>query len=146
MNDTCIKVTKNGKNRVIYLNSKKGKRKMNTGGMKNIVILKDLPSNLVEEAIVFLKENQKLKKPELIDVDIKKQNRNTTSKTEKNTKDYIISEAQMLISDYISKVENSHKSEELPYKRLKKKYRLLKKISCALAVGLVANIILLFTI
>ncbi len=35
---------------------------MDTGGMKNIVILKDLPSNLVEEAIVFLKENQKLKK------------------------------------------------------------------------------------
>ena len=61
MNDTCIKVTENGKNKVIYLNSKKGKRKMNTGGMKNIVILKDLPSNLVEEAIVFLKENQKLK-------------------------------------------------------------------------------------
>ena len=44
--------------------------KMNTGGMKNIVILKDLPSNLVEEAIVFLKENQKLKKPELIDVEV----------------------------------------------------------------------------
>ena len=41
---------------------RKEKEKMDTGGMKNIVILKDLPSNLVEEAIVFLKENQKLKK------------------------------------------------------------------------------------
>ena len=119
---------------------------MNTGGMKNIVILKDLPSNLVEEAIVFLKENQKLKKPELIDVEVKKQNSKTTSKVEKNPKDYIVNEAQMLISDYISKVENNHKSEELLYKRLKKKYRLLKKISCALTIGLVVNIILLFTI
>lgn len=119
---------------------------MNTGGMKNIVILKDLPSNLVEEAIVFLKENQKLKKPELIDMEVKKQNAKGVAKTEKNPKDYIINEAQMLIADYISKVENSHKNEEYPYKKLKKKYRLLKKISCALAIGLVANIILLFAL
>lgn len=120
--------------------------KMNTGGMKNIVILKDLPSNLVEEAIVFLKENQKLKKPELIDVEAKSKNAKTTSKTEKNPKDYIVNEAQMLIADYISKVENSRKNEEFPYKRLKKKYCLLKKISCALAIGLIANIILLFAL
>lgn len=119
---------------------------MNTGGMKNIVILKDLPSNLVEEAIVFLKENQKLKKPELVDVEAKKQNAKTTSKTEKNPKDYIINEAQMLIADYISKVENSHKNEEYSYKKLKKKYRLLKKISCVLAIGLAANTILLFAL
>lgn len=119
---------------------------MNTGGMKNIVILKDLPSNLVEEAIVFLKENQKLKKPELIDVEVKKQNGKTTSKTEKDPKNYIVNEAQMLIADYISKVENSHKNEDFPYKKLKKKYRLLKKISCVLAIGLVANTILLFAL
>ena len=34
--------------------------------MRNIVMLKDLPSNLVEEAIVVLKQNQKIKKPEYI--------------------------------------------------------------------------------
>lgn len=119
---------------------------MNTGGMKNIVVLKDLPSNLVEEAILFLKENQRLKKPELIDIETKQPKGQANEKTEKtqNTRDYIINEAQMLISDYISKVENSNKTEELPYKRLKRKYCLLKKISCALTIGLVANIILLF--
>ena len=37
---------------------------MNTGNLKNIVVLKDLPSNLVEEAIVVLKENQKIQKLE----------------------------------------------------------------------------------
>lgn len=122
--------------------------KMNTGGMKNIVILKDLPSNLVEEAIVFLKENQKLKKPELIDIETKKPKGQANTKEEKsqNSRDYIVNEAQMLIADYISKVENSRKNEEFPYKRLKKKYCLLKKISCALAIGLIANIILLFAI
>ncbi len=122
--------------------------KMNTGGMKNIVILKDLPSNLVEEAIVFLKENQKLKKPELIDIETKQAKGQANKKEEKvrSSRDYIVNEAQMLIADYISKVENNHKSEELVYKRLKRKYRLLKKISCALAIGLVVNIILLFAI
>ena len=29
--------------------------------MRNIVVLKDLPSNLVEEAIIVLKQNQKIK-------------------------------------------------------------------------------------
>ena len=37
---------------------------MNTGNLKNIVVLKDLPSNLIEEAIVVLKENQKIPKLE----------------------------------------------------------------------------------
>ena len=119
---------------------------MDTGGMKNIVILKDLPSNLVEEAIVFLKENQKLKKPELVDIENKNQKGKTTSKVEKSKKDYIVNEAQMLISEYISKIESNHKNEEFSYKRLKKKYRLLKKVSCILAIGLAINIILLFVI
>lgn len=32
---------------------------MNISDMKNIVILKDLPSNIVDEAIVFLKTKPK---------------------------------------------------------------------------------------
>lgn len=123
---------------------------MNTGSMKNIVILKDLPSNLVEEAIVFLKENQKLKKPELIDIDIKPKKINTVEKEEnikkKNSKDYIVNEAQMLIADYISKLENKNRKEDISYIKLKKKYQLLKKVSGALAIGLILSIFLLFTI
>ena len=34
---------------------------MNITGMKNIVVLKNLPSNLVEEAIVVLKANKRIK-------------------------------------------------------------------------------------
>lgn len=123
---------------------------MNTGSMKNIVILKDLPSNLVEEAIVFLKENQKLKKPELIDIDIKPKKINTVEKEEnikkKNSKDYIVNEAQMLIADYISKLENKNRKEDISYIKLKKKYQLLKKVSGALAIGLILSIFLIFTI
>lgn len=127
--------------------SKEGKEKMNTGSVKNIVILKDLPSNLVEEAIVFLKENQKLKKPELIDVDLKPKSGKITNKEMKQTsKDYIINEAQMLISDYISKLESKNRREDVSYKKLKKKYEFLKKVSAVLAIGFIASISLLFII
>lgn len=34
---------------------------MDVSNMKNIIVLKNLPSNLVEEAIVVLKENKKVK-------------------------------------------------------------------------------------
>ena len=35
---------------------------MNNEGLKNIVLLKDLPSNIIEEAIIVLKENKKIQK------------------------------------------------------------------------------------
>ncbi len=34
---------------------------MNQGGLKNMVVLKNLPSNIVEEAIIVLKTNKKIK-------------------------------------------------------------------------------------
>ena len=69
---------------------------MNTGNLKNIVVLKDLPSNLVEEAIVVFKENQKIPKLEPASTD-KKESNSETQKS-KNYKEYIIKESQMLIS------------------------------------------------
>ena len=40
---------------------------MNTENMKNMVVLKNLPSNIVEEAIVVLKNNEVVKDRELIE-------------------------------------------------------------------------------
>ena len=34
---------------------------METSKMKNMVVLKNLPSNMIEEAIVIFKENSKIK-------------------------------------------------------------------------------------
>lgn len=123
---------------------------MDTGSMKNIVILKDLPSNLVEEAIIFLKENQKLKKPELIDSDLNKKKGKSQEKADKekqqNPKEYIVNEAQMLISDYISKLENKNRKEDFSYKKLKKKYELLKKFSIGLSFALAISIFAIFVI
>lgn len=128
-------------------------RNMDTGSMKNIVVLKDLPSNLVEEAIIFLKENQKLKKPELIDSELKQNQKKTVEKDfvekkeeTKNSKDYIVNEAKMLIADYISRLENKNRKEDVSYKKLKKKYKLLKKVSASLAIALAVSICLIFKI
>ena len=119
---------------------KKGKRKMNTGNLKNIVVLKDLPSNLIEEAIVVLKENQKIPKLEPASKD-KKENE---SDMKKNSKDYIVKEAQMLIADYISRVENKNKKENQSIQKLNKKCKWLKSVNQALLVSLVISILINF--
>ena len=123
---------------------------MDTSSLKNIVVLKDLPSNIVEEAIVVLKENQKIQKLELIDKS-KKQNKEQMpikTETEKNTKskDYIVKEAQMLISDYISKIENKNKLETQSFQTLKKKYKKLKTVNHILVGGLIIIAIVQFIV
>ena len=113
---------------------------MDTSNLKNIVVLKDLPSNLVEEAIVVLKENQKIPKLELTNKKTK-QNKEITSP--KNIKqDYIIKEAQMLIAEYISKIKNKNKKESGSVQALKKKCKKLKTLNYFLIVGLVVSIMI----
>ena len=113
---------------------------MNTGNLKNIVVLKDLPSNLVEEAIVVLKENRKIPKLEPASKD-KKENE---SDMKKNSKDYIVKEAQMLIADYISRVENKNKKENQSIQKLNKKCKWLKSVNQALMVSLAISILINF--
>ena len=81
---------------------------MESSNMKNIVVLKKLPSNMVEEAIIIFKENQKVRQKELID---KSKNVNY-SESQTKSKDYILREAEMLVTDYINKIENRRKSEK----------------------------------
>ena len=40
---------------------------METSNMKNMVVLKNLPSNIVDEAIIVLKSNKKVKKLQKIE-------------------------------------------------------------------------------
>lgn len=115
---------------------------MNIGNLKNIVVLKDLPSNLVEEAIVVLKENQKIPKLEPASTD--KKESNSEPQKIKNSKDYIIKEAQMLISDYISKIESKNKKENQSIQKLNKKCKRLKTVNQALLVGLAISLLINF--
>ncbi|MBR1802650.1 MAG: hypothetical protein IJ777_01575 [Clostridia bacterium] len=118
---------------------------MDTSGMKNIVVLRNLPSNLVEEAIVVLKQNQKLKKVELVDIE-KKNNREMVGKKQtkklENSKDYIVKEAQLLVSEYITKIEGKNKKADKPFQKLQKKYKMLKFINIALVGALLITLVL----
>ena len=40
---------------------------MSQSNLKNMIVLKNLPSNIVEEAIVILKTNKRIKKLEKVD-------------------------------------------------------------------------------
>ena len=93
---------------------------MQNSNMKNIVVLKNLPSNLVDEAIVILKSKKTAKRLEVIE----KKSNITYNRTKENN-DYVISEAESVISSYISKLEKnkdgkkSDNNIETKYKKIK---------------------------
>lgn len=97
---------------------------MQEGKLKNMVILKNLPSNLVEEAIVILKSNKDAKKL----VKIEEHNKGDNLPKKGIEKEYVLKEAEMLISDYLAKIESNNK--QLKNRSIaNKKYERLKKYS-----------------
>lgn len=94
---------------------------METSKQKNMVVLRNLPSNLVEEAYVVLKSSKKAKKLQKIERD--KQN---CDSEERKKEGYVIKEAEMLVSNCISKLEEQNKriifniDENKKYRKLKR--------------------------
>ena len=97
---------------------------MEDSKLKNMVVLKNLPSNLVEEAFVILKSNKNAKKL----VKIEEHNKIDSTPKSRTEKDYVLKEAEMLVSEYLSKIENNNK--QLKNRTISnKKYKRLKKYS-----------------
>ena len=96
---------------------------MDINKMRNIVILKDLPSNIVEEAFVVLKKNQKIKKFEYAE---NKTEKFLENKEGKNEDEYVVKEAELLISNYINQLENQDFKVNKKDFKLMKKYKKLK--------------------
>ena len=109
---------------------------METSKMKNMVVLKNLPSNLVEEAIVILKSNKKVKKLEKIE----KNNKTNQNEPSRREKDYILKEAEMLVSSYIS---NNTQQKTIKTIKNSKKYARLKIYSYLSSVIMIIQAILL---
>jgi len=109
---------------------------MEVSNMKNIIVLKNLPSNLVEEAIVILKTNKEAKKLEYIE-----KRKNTNENNVKNTKEYMVREAESVISSYISIIEKN-KNEKVPSKNIEKRYKKLKIYSIIASIMLIIMLIL----
>ncbi|MBQ2916853.1 MAG: hypothetical protein IJE59_01545 [Clostridia bacterium] len=108
---------------------------MNTENMKNMVVLKNLPSNIVDEAIVILKPNIKLKSLDKIE----KNNKKNKSEKIESSKKYIINEAELLISNYISKIENDRNKNIKINKTIETKCKRLKMVSVFLGLMLLAS-------
>jgi len=107
---------------------------MDKANMKNMVVLKDLPSNIVEEAIIILKPNVKLKSLNL------SESKNSGNKLKQNSEKYIINEAEMVISDYLSNIEKKKKFEFMTNNKLEKKYKKAKIISIFLGIVLFVSL------
>lgn len=111
---------------------------MNIESMKNMVVLKNLPSNIVEEAIVVLKPNVKLKSLDLAENKAK----NKKEESKYNSKRYIINEAEMVVNNYLSKLEKDKKNNYKINKEIENKYKRAKKLAIFLGIILVATFLI----
>lgn len=96
--------------------------------LKNIVVLKNVPSNLIDEAIFIVKSKKTAKKLELAEKNSTKYFKNNS-----NNNDYIIKEAENVVSNYINKVgknKNLKKSDN----NIEVKYRKIKAYSIFISV------------
>ena len=114
---------------------------MEASKLKNMVILKNLPSNLVEEAIVILKSSAKVRDLQKIENNkkIKKEN------IEKRENDYVLKEAEMIVSRYISQLEKEKNKKEIDKKQVSKKYRRLKNYAYLSSFIIFLQALILFT-
>lgn len=111
---------------------------MEASKLKNMVVLKNLPSNIIDEAIIVLKGNQKAKKLQKIE-----KNKNQIDiENEKKDKEYILKEAEMIVNNYISKIENNEK-KNIFNKEAKTKYNKLKKYAIAITIMSVLQAIII---
>ena len=106
--------------------------------MKNMVILKNLPSNIVEEAYIVLKDHAKIHQEQKIE-------KKPTGQKQENlkSKDYMVKEAEMVIQDYIAKIEKKEYEIGSSNRKLKEKYKRLKALTVFLFLF---SILSLFTI
>lgn len=108
---------------------------METSKMKNMVVLKNLPSNMIEEAIVIFKENSKIKAKDVINKS------NQLSQVQGKSKDIIFKEAEMLVNDYVKRVESS-KNRKICDKKINDKF--LKKYSVVITILFIISLTINF--
>ena len=135
---------------------------MKTDVMKNVIILKNLPSNLIDEAIVIVKDKKKIKdinysefikdggekfsssvnrqtSNRVIQGYMKEEDLKKLEDTKKEDRKYVIKEAEIVVTNYLSKIDN--KMPEKRIKRLEKSYKRAKKMSIILGIISVMSII-----
>ena len=97
--------------------------------MRNIIRLTEVPSNIIEEAIIIFKDNKKAKSYEFSNK-FKKQNEENME-----DKNYVVKEAELIISNYLEETEDKNLA-------VNKKVKKWKYISACLGALLFVSIIL----
>ena len=106
---------------------------MKSKQLKNMIVLKNLPSNMIEEAIVVLKQNKKIEIMKHLEKEKSVQCRT-------NSSDYILQEAEFVISNYISDIEKNKKAKKI--KDIEQKYKKARAFSIILLVLIVLQAII----
>ena len=104
--------------------------------MKNMIVLKNLPSNLVEEAIVILKENNKIHKYQTTSP-----NEQNLEEEEKEQTGYIVKDAEMVIKSYLDRIENNSPKKERTIKKLEKRYKNSIRLNLFLLLTTIVGIV-----
>jgi len=107
--------------------------------LKNMLILKNLPSNIVDEALIILKPNSKINKEHYLKNGVREIDSKEASESQEQDS-YIIKEAEFVITDFIEQLEKNQNEENNNI--IKKKYNILKIITIAL--GLVGLVFVIF--
>ena len=110
---------------------------MEASKMKNIIVLKNLPSNIVDEAFIILKQNKKIKAKDYVE----KKASDEKVNTKYGAKEYMVKEAEMVISNYISKIESDKKINNKTIKELENRYKKLKILTCMVGIIVLVNLI-----
>ncbi len=111
---------------------------MNTEIMKNMIIIKNLPSNMIEEAWVMLKPNLKVKDINKVELQL-----NANKESEKKENNYVVKEAELLLAECISKIEKGDNIRKNSV--IEKKYKKMKLFSVlsllSAIIGILINIL-----
>ena len=127
---------------------------MDKENIKNIIILKNLPSNLIDEAIMVIKDKKKTKdfnysdlateqeeyneKHKVIQGYMNEEDLKKIEKIKKENRKYVIKEAEMVVTNYINKMDNS--LDEKKAKKIEGRYKRLRILNIFLGLTTIVSI------
>ena len=124
---------------------------MDKENIKNIIILKNLPSNLIDEAIMVIKD--KNKKLNYRDFFVGQEDTNNViqgymnaedlkkiEKIKKENRKYVIKEAEMVVTNYINKMDCNIKEKKT--KKIELRYKKIRILNVVLGLTTITSIVL----
>lgn len=122
---------------------------MNNQNTKNVIILKNLPSNLIDEAIIVVKDKKKVKdinysdllrykeKNEIVQSNMKQEELKKIENIKRENRKYVIKEAETVVSNYIQRIEDNLSDKKI--EKLSKKYKKCRILNVFLGLSAVIS-------